>query len=184
MRTAASPSILTALAVAAALALAGPGALAKGKSDHAGNNGNGNGRGQASAPGQAAKGNPGKGGPGKAAYDAAHGGTSVVISGDDLRVRVSDGVSIRFSDNEVRIIDDYYRRYPAQVQALPPGIAKNLARGKPLPPGIAKKALPARLSARLPALREGTNRVIVGDDLVLVDVSTGLILDILNGVLN
>ena len=97
MRTAASPSILTALAVAAALALAGPGALAKGKSDHAGNNGNGNGRGQASAPGQAAKGNPGKGGPGKAAYDAAHGGTSVVISGDDLRVRVSDGVSIRSS---------------------------------------------------------------------------------------
>ena len=27
--------------------------------------------------------------------------------------------------------------------SLPPGIAKNLARGKPLPPGIAKKAVPA-----------------------------------------
>ena len=38
--------------------------------------------------------------------------------------------------------------------ALPPGIAKNLVRGKPLPTGIAKKALPGDLSRPLPPVRD------------------------------
>ncbi len=35
-------------------------------------------------------------------------------------------------------------------QALPPGIAKNVVRGKALPPGIAKKTLPASMINDLP----------------------------------
>src|SRR3546814_12845124 len=34
--------------------------------------------------------------------------------------------------------------------SLPPGIRKNLARGKPLPPGIATKMVPGSLLGRLP----------------------------------
>jgi hypothetical protein len=34
--------------------------------------------------------------------------------------------------------------------SLPPGIAKNLARGKPLPPGIAKKTVLTSMLGQLP----------------------------------
>ena len=94
------------------------------------------------------------------------------------------GLNLRFSNTEIRIIDDYYRRYPAaDVKGLPPGIAKNLARGKPLPPGIAKRYLPNDLRSLLPSPCPGTNRVIVGRDVLLVQATKGLILDILNNVL-
>ena len=63
---------------------------------------------------------------------------------------------------------------------LPPGIQKNLARGKPLPPGIAKK-LDGRLVGRLPHY-DGYEWQQVGTDLILVALATGLVYEILNGV--
>lgn len=65
--------------------------------------------------------------------------------------------------------------------ALPPGIAKNLARGKPLPPGIAKKAVPASMLGELPYY-PGYEWRIVGDDLVLIALSTAVVTAIINGV--
>lgn len=65
--------------------------------------------------------------------------------------------------------------------SLPPGIAKNLARGKPLPPGIAKKAVPASMLGELPYY-PGYEWKIVGDDLVLVALSTAVVTAIINGV--
>ncbi|MEQ8652801.1 MAG: anti-virulence regulator CigR family protein [Kiloniellales bacterium] len=107
-------------------------------------------------------------------------------SGSGTTIQLDDsGLSVRFSNSEIRIINDYYRRYPAtNVKGLPPGIAKNLARGKPLPPGIAKRYLPNNLTALLPSPYAGTNRLIVGNDILLVQVTTGLILDVLSNVLN
>lgn len=64
--------------------------------------------------------------------------------------------------------------------ALPPGIRKNLQRGKPLPPGIAKKLDPG-LRSRLPAY-EGYEWRQVGRDLILVAVTTGIIEAILSEV--
>lgn len=66
-------------------------------------------------------------------------------------------------------------------QALPPGIAKNLARGKPLPPGIAKKTLPASMIRDLPYY-PGYEWRAVGDDLVLIALSTAVVTAIINGV--
>lgn len=66
-------------------------------------------------------------------------------------------------------------------QALPPGIAKNVARGKPLPPGIAKKTLPASMINDLPYY-PGYEWRAVGDDLVLVALSTAIVTSIINGV--
>jgi len=66
-------------------------------------------------------------------------------------------------------------------QALPPGIAKNLARGKPLPPGIAKKTLPASMINDLPYY-PGYEWRVVGDDLVLVALSTAIVISVINGV--
>lgn len=66
--------------------------------------------------------------------------------------------------------------------SLPPGIAKNLERGKSLPPGIARNYLPDGLEDGLP-VREGQSRVVIDDDVVLVDDATNVVIDILQDVL-
>jgi hypothetical protein len=93
---------------------------------------------------------------------------------------------IVFDEIERRLIREYFAHHPEgggpAGRGLPPGIAKNLARGKPLPPGIAKQFLPGELEGRLPR-RPGYERLIVGDSVYLIEQATGLILDILEGVL-
>jgi hypothetical protein len=79
-------------------------------------------------------------------------------------------------------IRGYFQTNPSQVQGLPPGIARNLARGKPLPPGIAKRFLPGDLRSRLPAF-SGYEILIVDRNVLLVSVATGVVADILFDVL-
>ncbi len=67
---------------------------------------------------------------------------------------------------------------------LPPGLAMQLQRNGTLPPGLAKKALPPGLAGLLPPLAPGTARYVVNNDVVLIQQATGLILDILSGVLH
>ncbi len=72
-----------------------------------------------------------------------------------------------------------YRDYWQPGPSLPPGIQKNLARGKPLPPGIAKK-LDGRLLGRLPHY-DGYEWQQAGTDLILVAIASGIIYEVLNG---
>jgi hypothetical protein len=72
------------------------------------------------------------------------------------------------TDVEIRIIRDFYSAPARKPKALPPGIAKNLARGKPLPPGIARTRVPDQLLVLLPA-RTGTRWLMAGDVVLLVD---------------
>ena len=72
------------------------------------------------------------------------------------------------SDAEIKIIRDFYSVESRKPESLPPGIAKNLARGKPLPPGIAKKTVPDDLIILLPA-RPGARWLIAGDMVLLID---------------
>lgn len=67
----------------------------------------------------------------------------------------------------------------AKKEALPPGLQKQLERGGTLPPGLAKRSLPADLRARLGPPAAGTERLIAGTDVVLVEKATGVVLDIL-----
>lgn len=62
---------------------------------------------------------------------------------------------------------------------LPPGIAKNFARGKPLPPGIAKQTLPSDLARRLPVPPAGLDYLVVAGKLVLVEAATQVVREIL-----
>lgn len=80
------------------------------------------------------------------------------------------------SPPERELIQTYFNAYPAGPH-LPPGIRKNLARGKPLPPGISRK-LPEPLAARLPR-HPGYAYQMAGADVVLVEIATGLITDML-----
>jgi hypothetical protein len=67
------------------------------------------------------------------------------------------------------------------AKPLPPGIARKVARGGSLPPGIAKRYLPQGLAGRLSPLDPRYGRLVVGSDVLLVEIATGVILDILRG---
>lgn len=68
----------------------------------------------------------------------------------------------------------------AKKDHLPPGLQKQLERNGHLPPGLEKQALPTDLAARLPRAPRGTERVLVGNDVVLLDKKSQLILDIID----
>ncbi len=100
------------------------------------------------------------------------------------------GVSVVFSDKEISIINSWYKDHGSsegkrgkKEKGLPPGIAKNLARGKPLPPGIAKKYLPTELNLMLPPPRRGFERIIVDGKVLLVEIATRVVHDILADIL-
>jgi hypothetical protein len=131
------------------------------------NPGNGNGNhGNSSSHGNSGKGNNGKG-----------------QSGDNHGSRKNygkpDHVDSDISYNDARKIA--VNLGITGYQPLPPGIAKNLARGKPLPPGIAKKAVPSSMLNQLPYY-PGYEWRAIGDDLVLVALSTAIVTSIINGV--
>lgn len=116
----------------------------------------------------------GKGGKGKGGHKGGHGHHSH-HGGSDVEI------SLHFGDHSRGLIVDFYGRHPGmrkKYKPLPPGIRKNLAVGKPLPPGLAKEALPEELELSLPPLREGYARFVVGDTLVVVEVGSGVVIDI------
>ncbi len=65
---------------------------------------------------------------------------------------------------------------------LPPGLQKHIEKYGTLPPGLAKKELPPGLAKRLGSTRSGLERLIVGDDVVLVEEATGVVLDIIKDI--
>ena len=96
------------------------------------------------------------------------------------------GVQVVFSAGEIEIIGSWYKGHSShhghgkkKAKGLPPGIAKNLARGKPLPPGIAKQYLPDGLRKLLPTPPHGYERVIIDGRVLLIEIATRVIHDIL-----
>ncbi len=72
----------------------------------------------------------------------------------------------------------------AKRSSLPPGLQKRLEKHGALPPGLAKRDLPTKLKHQLPPARQGTERVIAGNDVVLIETATGVVLDILHDVVS
>lgn len=89
---------------------------------------------------------------------------------------------VLLSDAERATITRYFQSHPQPAASLPPGIAKNLARGKPLPPGIAKKAAPDALVRQL-SIPKGYELQTVGTDAVLVQIGTQIVSDVIKDVL-
>lgn len=102
----------------------------------------------------------------------------------------SIGIEIEFSEDEIRVIRAYYQshggngngKHKHKDKGLPPGIAKNLQRGKPLPPGIAKQALPGDLDRALPPTGDRYERVIVAGKILLVEIATQVVHDVLTDI--
>lgn len=170
-----------------------------------GNNGKGNSAKAVSGPGNRDKGRPEVRGPVNNNSQAGRGGAS--NRGDNFDRRYDDRGRYYdyFDDRRDRsgrlrsdnVLGDLVyagitaalaRNYAADIglrgySTLPPGIRKNLARGKPLPPGIAKKTVPGSLLERLPR-HSGYEWRVAGSDLVLIAVATDIVADILYDVFN
>lgn len=85
----------------------------------------------------------------------------------------------RINERELRQL---LRQHDApRAESLPPGIQRNLERGKPLPPGIAKR-FDAQLAAQLPHY-PGYEWERVGADVVLIEAATRIVIDVLVDVL-
>jgi hypothetical protein len=126
-------------------------------------------------------GGQGNGKPGQAGKAVKPGG----MSSDGTAAAVAAGAALAgvlLSDAERATITRYFQTHPQPVTALPPGIAKNLARGKPLPPGIAKKAAPNDLLGQL-SIPSGYQLETVGTDVVLIEIGTRIVADVLKDVL-
>lgn len=118
---------------------------------------------------------------------------------------VREGVNGAFKEFERQMINEYFHDYvihqkdedrdysyemkkkkkknKSKKKGLPPGIAKKLERGGTLPPGIAKRYLPVDLKRGLPEPSEGYEYIIVGSDVVSVEIDTSKIADIITDVI-
>jgi hypothetical protein len=124
-----------------------------------------------------------------------------------LNETVYGAVDGLFSETERQLISDYFRdEYRlededdrgkkhkkdkkkkglppglAKKDQLPPGLQKQLQRNGTLPPGLAKRDLPADLESRLTPPHEGYERVIADTHVVLVEKATGIIMDIIENI--
>ena len=71
----------------------------------------------------------------------------------------------------------------ARKESLPPGLAMQLEKNGTLPPGLAKRQLPEDLANMLPPTGKDRERVIVDNNVVLIEKATGIILDIMKDVI-
>jgi hypothetical protein len=121
-------------------------------------------------------------------------GPSLAVAADSMvtaSLRGSIDVEVVFTAEEIRIIRAHYQSGghngkpdgKHKQKGLPPGIEKNLARGKTLPPGIAKKALPDELRRVLPPVRDGHERIIVAGKILLVEIATQVVRDVLTEII-
>lgn len=111
---------------------------------------------------------------------------AATVSGPALApARVS--VTVTLTAEQTAAVRSYYSRSNpgsrgrgnGRGNGLPPGIAKNLARGKPLPPGIAMQTLPRDLVVTLPRLGNGLEYVVAAGKLLLVETATQVVRQVL-----
>lgn len=120
---------------------------------------------------------------GCASYTATSG--QVVIKDDDKMI------DVRIGDNDRALIENHYKKSKKHKKGLPPGLAKRggnlppgLAKRDKLPPGLQGEPLPSGLEGKLSPLPPNYVRVRVGQDIVLMDRKTRVVLDVVYGIAN
>jgi hypothetical protein len=127
-------------------------------------------------------------------HAGGHASPSTYPSSQRAPSTTTAGVEVVFTEDEIRTIRAYYETHGfdsggyqstgrgkgrGRNKGLPPGIAKNIARGKPLPPGLARESLPYDLRRELPPLPRGYERVVVAGKILLIEVATQVVRDVL-----
>jgi hypothetical protein len=116
------------------------------------------------------------------------------VAAPALAPSVSATVSVSLSADQAAAVRAWYSSSQPRNQGrgqgrgrsngLPPGIAKNLARGKSLPPGIEKQYLPQNLVVQLPRVGTGFDYVVTAGKLLLVEAATQVVRAVLLDVLD
>ncbi len=83
-----------------------------------------------------------------------------------------------FSEMQRRVIDEYYRNVSEEQLARRYAVIGHFVNGAVLPVEVTRRLLPDVLEARLPPAPDGFQRIEVGDDVMLVRITTGVIADI------
>jgi hypothetical protein len=96
-----------------------------------------------------------------------------------------------FTTREVTVITTWFRdnrgHLPpglAKRETLPPGLEKQLQRKGKLPPGLEKKIqpMPPALEKQLVVLPTGYRRVVIGDNVIVMNSTTSIVYDIVRSV--
>lgn len=123
---------------------------------------------------------PGKGNPNKGNSGNHNGNNSVQSINNSLSNTTADLITAGITIAAARALAVDVGA--TGFKPLPPGIAKNLARGKPLPPGIATRNLPSNLLKGLPYY-DGYQWLAAGTDLLLINTASRVIADVLTDAL-
>ncbi|CAN0557161.1 unnamed protein product [Ectocarpus sp. 8 AP-2014] len=116
------------------------------------------------------------------AHAPAHGARDNAHKHEANRNRPERGSRVDLPRINERELRQLLRRYDApRAESLPPGIRRNLERGKPVPPGIAKR-FDGPLASQLPQY-PGYEWERVGADVILIEAATRIIVDVLVGAL-
>jgi hypothetical protein len=118
----------------------------------------------------------------KGGHGKGHGNPHEAGQGKDEAGGPGGSGGVTITTNDRTVIQNYFIANPVGVSPLPPGIAKNVARGKPLPPGIAKKQAPPMLIQQIPACRSGLECIVLGADMLILDAVHGVVRDIVRNV--
>ena len=121
------------------------------------------------------------------------------VSAPPVQAQTTDVIGHVFSTVEKKIIKDFFGERASKAISgkknknkksknkgksgeLPPGLQKHIEKYGTLPPGLQKKQLPPGLAKRLGSTRSGLQRLIVGDNVVLVEEATGIVYDIIKDI--
>ena len=119
-----------------------------------------------------------------AAMSLAGCATTVATSGRVVLHDKSSRIGTTFTGRDRELIRRYYKSLRQGKQKLPPGLARKgklpngLAKRDRLPPGLRLRSLPVDLDFHLTKLPKEYVRVIVGDDVVIMNRNTRVVIDI------
>ncbi len=111
--------------------------------------------------------------------------------GDKIRGTLPPSIPV-FTVQERTVVTNYFRTNAsglppglAKRDRLPPGLEKQLRERGTLPPGLQKKVqpLPVELERQLSILPTGYRRVVIGNNVILMNATSSLIYDIIRNVI-
>ena len=107
-----------------------------------------------------------------------------LTSGNVVLTDSGTSAGLVFTSSERTLIARYYSNLPRHKR-MPPGLAKREGRLPPglvkrdrLPRGLRGRGLPSDLDRKLHALPDGYVRIVIGNDLVLMNRATREVMDI------
>ncbi|GMR04081.1 MAG: hypothetical protein BMS9Abin22_617 [Gammaproteobacteria bacterium] len=105
--------------------------------------------------------------------------THTLTSGRIVLQDEDNVIDVSISDRDRVLIRDYYKKYKKKKKRK--GLLPGLAKRDTLPPGLRGEPLPRALENTLSPLPSSYVRVVVGQDIVLMNKKTRVVLEVIYG---